>query len=498
MAIGDVVLVQLGDGVTSPLVTIKITEQAGGNFSFDVTQSGAVVGDLRGIFFDVGGGKDTLLGAAGNQTGISGLTATGAGTAGLTSNIVDGNDSVTKTASSDTNMNGALAFDSSGAEAKGYDVGMEFGSQGIGSNDVRSVSFTFTNTVGLTLNDFVGMDFGVRMTSVGVEGGARDGSVKLTGESFVPVTDGDESIGCVFEGTQASGDVIVDSQSDGPGTGITVTQVLTGFTIDLNNDGDTLDTNEAHTFSGSPINVDLGNGSSLTMDDDGTYTVNSGDTGNVLFNGNHVPFTVTYDVHQTYTDDSLHKVIGQLDETSTLQFDICGIGSPEGPPPPPELGDKIAKSQGFWSTHDGAPNANEADVALNTSFETFFGVNSNWDTTAPYDVTPPIAGLADITFQQAIDLGGGGQNLLAREAVTAVLNLQENDLAGVSASFQEWYIYERANFASADLDAADDLTGFTAAQILADLQQQVQDAMAGAADAYTVSELNTLLLLTHE
>ncbi|MCR5874106.1 hypothetical protein LRS10_07965 [Phenylobacterium sp. J426] len=64
--------VQLGGGA-QPAVTVKITEVATGEFRFEVTQSGLVVGDLRGLFFDVA--REALVSAAGNQAAVSGLVA---------------------------------------------------------------------------------------------------------------------------------------------------------------------------------------------------------------------------------------------------------------------------------------------------------------------------------------------------------------------------------------------------------------------------------------
>jgi len=320
MALGDTVLVQLGDGVTSPKVTIKITEDAFGNFKFEVTQSGPIVGDLQGIFFDVGGtgaggvANDALLASTANSTSISGLSATGSGAlTNLASTIQDGNDSV-KDLGNGNNMNGALGFNDSGAEAKGYDVGIGFGTSGIGKDDVRSVSFTFNNTIGLTIDDFIGMDFGVRMTSVGTLGGARDGSVKLTSSSFQPIADDCEDIDCVVETESESGNVF-DPVIEGAG-GVTLTQSLKSFTLYDEND-----VAIATDVFGSPIALPNSEGATITFNADGSYTVNSGS--DVLNADDHLPFKLTYTLSQTYTDFNGH-VIGQLEDTSSLKFDICG------------------------------------------------------------------------------------------------------------------------------------------------------------------------------
>ena len=65
-------------------------------------------------------------------------------------------------------------------------------------------------------------------------------------------------------------------------------------------------------------------------------------------------------------------------------------------------------------------------------------------------------------------------------------------------AFVTAYIYQRAHHASADAGAANDLTGLTDAQILADLKQQVQDTFSGVDNSYAKAELADLLKLTHE
>jgi hypothetical protein len=194
----------------------------------------------------------------------------------------------------------------------------------------------------------------------------------------------------------------------------------------------------------------------------------------------------------------------------TTNIEAFGVGtildndvvSPPGGGEPP-AGGRIAKSQGFWDTHDGVPNANEWDISGSTSFETYFAVNGpysgKWDPSAPVDGASGDL-IESPTFSEVMTFknGSDNKNLLAIEAVTAALNLAEDDLAGVNDSFAEWYIYQRKNFSAADSDADDDLSGYSDAQLLADLKAQVQDAYAGSADAYTVSELAQLLKATHE
>jgi hypothetical protein len=187
-------------------------------------------------------------------------------------------------------------------------------------------------------------------------------------------------------------------------------------------------------------------------------------------------YTVTDGDDDNDSDDSVH----------TATVDLCV--------------DAAAGSQGYWASHDGSgPQANDWDIDQNTSFETYFGVTGRYS--GQWDITNPVNGsaglVADITLRQSLDIaqGGPGENHLASEATTTLLNFLDEDM---NDAFVTAYIYQRANFASADLQAADDLSGYTDAQILADLKLQVQDAFAGAADAYSMNELTDLLLATHE
>lgn len=151
---------QINDGSTSttnPAVWVTITEMENGSLSFAVTQVGGIIGDLRGLFFDVS--DESILGS---------LIVNA-----LSSDIRIGDDSI-KDLGDGANMNGLLGSD------KGYDVGIEIGTSGIGKDDVRSYSFTLSSSArDLSLSDFSHVDFGARLTSVGVIGGTRADSSKL-------------------------------------------------------------------------------------------------------------------------------------------------------------------------------------------------------------------------------------------------------------------------------------------------------------------------------
>lgn len=93
-------------------------------------------------------------------------------------------DGVTKI-DSYTNMNGEVIKD-----LGKFDGGVQFGTAGIGDDDIRSTTFTLSSSdTSLSLSDFSLQDFGVRLTSVGEEDGSRDGSLKLgdTAPDLTPV-----------------------------------------------------------------------------------------------------------------------------------------------------------------------------------------------------------------------------------------------------------------------------------------------------------------------
>ncbi|HKX77454.1 MAG TPA: hypothetical protein VJM34_02930 [Novosphingobium sp.] len=87
-------------------------------------------------------------------------------------------------------------------------------------------------------------------------------------------------------------------------------------------------------------------------------------------------------------------------------------------------------SHGYWKNHgpdDGARNDWDVTTGEASSFETFFGVNAtSWllGTNGKKAITA-----ADVSFEQALGLTGGGYQALAREAVAAVLNSRDEDIS---------------------------------------------------------------------
>lgn len=110
------------------------------------------IADIRGFFFDVDGGVSNLL--------IFGPDVTGFDASGNVTDLGGGN-----------NVNGT---------GLSFDVGVEIGTSGIGSDDISSTSFVLTNDNPLML----GQIFAMRLMSAGDD---REDSLKMVGlRSVVP------------------------------------------------------------------------------------------------------------------------------------------------------------------------------------------------------------------------------------------------------------------------------------------------------------------------
>lgn len=159
----DTIYFELTDG--SVEIGITVSETADGlSFEVNVLNDTGVIGDLNGLFFDLA--DDSILG----DLSVSGTDLTGE---------VMKADGVTKV-DSYNNVNGEVAKD-----AGKFDIGVQFGTQGIGEDDIQSTSFLLSTSsdAPLTINDIMNQDFAVRLTSVGEADGDRDGSVKIGGTS---------------------------------------------------------------------------------------------------------------------------------------------------------------------------------------------------------------------------------------------------------------------------------------------------------------------------
>lgn len=135
-------------------------------FKVDYLATGSnTIADIRGVFFNIF--DDTLLSGIEVTGKVAGhVTARQFGPAG-TINSVGGNSN---------NLNGG---------GVSFDAGVEIGQEGIGQGkgDIQSTTFTLShNSKALTLAQFSGQSFGVRLMSVG-SGNNRGGSSKLKGEA---------------------------------------------------------------------------------------------------------------------------------------------------------------------------------------------------------------------------------------------------------------------------------------------------------------------------
>ncbi len=226
------------------VINVYATE-SGGNTTFriDVAEGYA---DLRGFFFDYGGGAISVAATGDNAYDQNGnlIMSGSAVTASYVGTSADGND-ITKVGSNDNNLNGT---------GEVFDAGLEFGSSGIGKNDIGSVTFTINN---LTLSEIDGLSFGIRATSVGTTLTDRDDSVKLIGEFEVtpsdttPPTvvvdivdtslfDGDNSSEVTFTFSEAPVGFTLDdiTAGGGSGTGLTATSDPLVYTATFTADDD--------------------------------------------------------------------------------------------------------------------------------------------------------------------------------------------------------------------------------------------------------------------
>lgn len=147
------------------LVGVTVTGLDDGTLRFDlsVLTDNGHVGDLNGLFFDTF--DDALVGGL----SVDGADVTGSNIKANSVTRVDGYN----------NVNGDVV-----KQAGKFDVGVQFGTEGIGKDDIQSTSFVLSHkTEALTLDMIAEQDFAVRLTSTGLVGGSREGSVKIGGVS---------------------------------------------------------------------------------------------------------------------------------------------------------------------------------------------------------------------------------------------------------------------------------------------------------------------------
>ncbi|MDO7706673.1 MAG: hypothetical protein MUQ12_05945, partial [Loktanella sp.] len=145
--------------VTITEVIDPVTGLTNLEFQVNVLDDTGSIGDLNALYFDLANDGVT------DSLSVEGDDVTGSAFK------VDGVSKI----DSYTNMNGEVIKD-----LGRFDGGVQFGTAGIGTDDIRSTTFTLSSDdTSLSLSDFSLQDFGVRLTSVGEEDGSRDGSLKL-------------------------------------------------------------------------------------------------------------------------------------------------------------------------------------------------------------------------------------------------------------------------------------------------------------------------------
>ncbi len=152
-----------------PGALITVSETLDGKLDFKVKVTDVISGstdkpdiaDLRGLFFHV---KDETL--------LPGLKVSGPQ---VTTYLTQAN-KVMKV-ENDVTMEGEV-----GKSIGPFDVGIEFGTSGIGKDDIRESSFTLSASKPLSLEFVLQQNFGLRLTSVSNNGEGRELSLKLAGQ----------------------------------------------------------------------------------------------------------------------------------------------------------------------------------------------------------------------------------------------------------------------------------------------------------------------------
>lgn len=278
-------------------VEITVTELADGTLKFDLTvldETGSI-GDLNALFLDFA--DDSLT---------DGMVITGDDVTGTALK----QDGVTKV-DSYTNMNGEVVND-----LGKFDAGIQFGTQGIGEDDIRSTSFILSNTdVDLTLETIALQDFGIRLTSVGEEGGTRDGSLKL----------GDTAPDAPVAGAIAVEDIVFVNSDSGLGDA-DMFEFINGEVNASILDNDTNTDGTAYTGTVTAVNGDEANvgqlvpgsnGGYLLVTADGTTDFTAYDADGVNEFGHLAAFEIQ-DTEFTYTIEG--------GATTTLIYSVSGVG----------------------------------------------------------------------------------------------------------------------------------------------------------------------------
>lgn len=359
-------------GSNNPAVFVTITENTDGTLSFNVTQTGGIIGDLRGLFFDVA--DESLIGTMSTN-------------AGATIDFRQGDDTI-KDLGDGATMSGLTGSD------KGYDVGVEIGTAGIGKDDYQSYSFNLSSSArALTLDDFANVNFGVRLTSVGTIDGSRDDSSKILETTSAAINANDDSAS-VNENDATSGNLLDN---------------------DANKLGSTTVTSWSGGALGEAVALDDAAGATLTVNADGSYSLDASGA-DALSAGESLSYTFSYGAQSSSADQS---------SSDSASFTVTVLGVNDGPVAEDDSAGNISED----ATVSGNVLGNDSDVdrldtisvsavngqELGTSVTLASGavVTMNTDGTYTYDTNGAFDALntgesATDSFEYTISDGNGG------------------------------------------------------------------------------------------
>jgi hypothetical protein len=214
----------------NPPVQVTIVENAGNlDFTVDVLDTPTRTADLRGLFFHF------------NESKLNDLTVVGG-------SIVTG-----WTKSRNAVLDLGYGNNMTGA-ALPFDMGIAFGTGGIGKGDDLSgpVTFTLDSTTDLTLDDIAHLEFGVRLTSIGIPGGKRHDSSKTTAIAPAAPDAVDDPNNSTHEDVGVLINVLAND-SDGDGDALTIISIHDGpahGTVAIAADGKSLTYTPSEDYSG--------------------------------------------------------------------------------------------------------------------------------------------------------------------------------------------------------------------------------------------------------
>ncbi|MGK7960524.1 VCBS domain-containing protein [Crocosphaera sp.] len=380
-------------------VLITLEELANGEVKLIVDVEDGILADIRGIFFNIA-----------DESLIDGLTVTGEDVTNTNSGEIGTSDEVDRVGNAVIRP----AY---------YDYGVEIGTSGIGFDDISSTSFIISHVdQELSLEDFIGEEFGVRLTSVGDD---REGSSKLTrileiapDENTVkedsqpnPITGNvlfnDSDTSNLFVVSVNGETTLVGTEIQGEyGSLLLNADGSYSYTLDNNNpDVDGLDDGESLTevFKYTNSDGDLTASAPLTITIEGTNDapVANADVNLIVEDSPNNPVMGNVLENDVDVDGDMLSVVSVNGETALVGQEIKG-----------EYGSLLLNADGSYSytLDNNNPDVDGLDDGESLS-EVFRYTNSDGDLTASAPLTITIEGVSD---QPPIIDEPGGDSLSAR------------------------------------------------------------------------------------